>query len=108
MAEPKSKTARQAVRAGTGAGSGLTFLGEHRYLVPLNHGRHAYVRNLTTGKTRRLPTDSESFATEVRSLVEAGHGTKVRAELDQLAREHPADGWDLTVKRLEEVSVFES
>ncbi|HEX6446564.1 MAG TPA: hypothetical protein VF053_15820 [Streptosporangiales bacterium] len=106
MAEPRSKTARASVRAGTAAGGGLTFLGEHRYLVPLNHGKHAYVRNLTTGKTRRLKTQSDAFVEEIRQLVEAGHGAKLRGEFDQLAKNHPGDGWDETTKRLVEAEVF--
>lgn len=106
MAEPRSKTARASVRAGTGAAGGLTFLGEHRYLVPLNHGKNAYVRNLTTGKTRRLRTQSDAFVEEIRQLVEAGHGAKLRGEFDQLAKDHPGDGWDATTKRLVEADVF--
>lgn len=109
MAEPKSKTARQAVRAGGGAGGGgLTFLGEHRYLVPLNNGKHAYVRNLTTGKTKRLKTSSEAFVDEIRQLVEAGHGAKIRGEFEQLAKDHPTHGWDDTAKRLVEAEVLEA
>lgn len=108
MAEPRSKTARQAVRAGGGSGSGgLTFLGDHRYLVPLNNGKHAYVRNLTTGKTKRLKTTSDAFVDEIRQLVEAGHGPKLRSEFEQLAKDHPSDGWDDTAKRLVEAEVLE-
>lgn len=106
--EPRSKTARQAVRAGgSAAGSALTFLGDHRYLVPLNNGKHAYVRNLTTGKTRRLKTSSDAFVDEIRQLVEAGHGGKLRGEFEQLAKDHPTHGWDDTAKRLVDASVFE-
>jgi len=109
MAEARSKTARQAVRAGAGSsGGGLTFLGEHRYLVPLNNGKHAYVRNLTTGKTKRLKTSSDAFVEEIRQLVEAGHGAKIRAEFEQLAKDHPSHGWDDTAKRLVEAEVLEA
>lgn len=109
MAEPSSKTARRAVRAGTSAGgAALSSLGEHRYVVPLNGGRHAYVRNLTTGRTWHLKTASNDFVDEMRQLAEAGHGAKVRAELDRLSAEHPADGWDATLKRLVAAGVFES
>ncbi|MQA05047.1 MAG: hypothetical protein GEV07_20770 [Streptosporangiales bacterium] len=108
MAEPRSKTARQAVQAGRGSGGGLTFLGDHRYLVPLNNGKHAYVRNLTTGKTKRLKTTSDAFAEEIKQLVEAGHGAKVRGEFDQLAKDFPTHGWDDTAKRLVEAEVFDS
>lgn len=108
MARNTSKTARASVRAGQGAQSGaLSVLGEFRYLIPLNRGRHAYVRNLTNGKTAHLATDSEAFVAEIRSLTEAGHGAKIKAELTALAQAHPADGWDSTEKRLVEAGVFE-
>ena len=109
MAEPRSKTARQAVRAGGGStGGALTFLGDHRYLVPLNSGKHAYVRNLTTGKTKRLKTSSDAFTDEIRQLVDAGHSAKIRSEFEQLAKEHPTHGWDDVTKRLVDAKVFES
>lgn len=106
MAQQSSKTTRRAVRAGTATGSGLTSLGEQRYLVPLNRGRHAYVRNLTTGKTRHVATDSASFIDELRSLAEGGHADKLRAELDRLAAGYPGEGWDLAIKRLVDEGVF--
>lgn len=101
-----SKTARASVRAGQSAGGALSVLGEFKYLIPLNHGKHAYVRNLTTGKTVHLKTDSEGFIEEIRTLATAGHGAKVRAELVALAAANPADGWDATEKRLDEAGVF--
>ncbi len=110
MAKTTSKTARASVRAaqaGAAAGSGaLTVLGEFKYLIPLNNGRHAYVRNLTNGRTRRLPTDSTQFVEEIRMLAEAGHGPKIRAELAALAEAHPGHGWDATEKRLVDAGVF--
>src|SRR5205823_503091 len=53
VASNTSKTARASVRAGqAGAAAGaLSVLGEFKYLIPLNHGKNAYVRNLTNGKT---------------------------------------------------------
>src|SRR5262245_30037960 len=53
-----SKTARASVRAGQSAGGALSVLGEFKYVIPLNSGRHAYVRNLTNGQTVHVPTDS--------------------------------------------------
>jgi hypothetical protein len=110
VASNTSKTARASVRAGQAgaAGGALSVLGEFKYLIPLNHGKHAYVRNLTNGKTVRLRTDSDAFVEEIRTLAGAGHGTKVRAELIALATTHPGDGWDATEKRLVDAGVFEA
>jgi hypothetical protein len=108
VASNTSKTARASVRAGqAGAGGALSVLGEFKYLIPLNHGKNAYVRNLTNGKTVHLRTDSEAFIEEIRVLAGAGHATKVRAELNALAFAHPADGWEATEKRLVDAGVFE-
>jgi hypothetical protein len=110
VASNTSKTARASVRAGQAgaAGGALSVLGEFKYVIPLNHGKNAYVRNLTNGKTLHLKTDSEAFVAEIRTLVGAGHGAKVRAELVALATAHPGDGWEATEKRLVEAGVFES
>ena len=108
MASNTSKTARASVRAGqSGAPGALNVLGEFKYVIPLNHGKYAYVRNLTNGKTLHLRTDSEAFIEEIRTLAGAGHGAKVRAELVALAGAHPGDGWDATEKRLVDAGVFE-
>ncbi len=109
MASNTSKTARASVRAGqSSAGGALSVLGEFKYLIPLNNGKHAYVRNLTNGRTAHLATDSEAFVEEIRTLAAAGHGPKIRAELTALAAAHPSHGWDATEKRLVEAGVFES
>lgn len=108
MASNTSKTARASVRAGQAAGGALSVLGEYKYLIPLNGGKHAYVRNLTNGKTVRLKTDSDAFVEEIRVLATAGHGTKVRAELVALAAAHPSDGWEITEKRLADAGVFDA
>ncbi|MFJ8578445.1 hypothetical protein [Micromonospora sp. NPDC093277] len=108
MASNTSKTARASVRAGqAGQGGALSVLGEFKYLIPLNGGKHAYVRNLTNGKTERLRTDSEAFVEEIRTLAAAGHAAKVRAEINGLAAAYPEHGWDATEKRLVEAGVFE-
>lgn len=106
MASNTSKTARASVRAGQGAGGALSVLGEFKYVIPLNGGKHAYVRNLTTGKTLRLRTDSDAFAEEIRVLAAAGHGAKIRAEFTALATAAPDHGWDATEKRLLDAGVF--
>jgi hypothetical protein len=98
----QSKTSRASVRAGAGSASGaVSALGEVKYVIPLNSGRNAYIRNITTGRTPNLKTDSEAFVEEVRLLTAAGHGLKVKAELEQLAVDQPTHGWDATLKRLE-------
>jgi hypothetical protein len=110
VASNTSKTARASVRAGQGQGAqggALNVLGEFKYLIPLNRGRHAYVRNLTNGRTAHVATDSEEFVAEIRSLAQAGHAAKIRAELAALATTHPGHGWDTTEKRLVEAGVFE-
>ena len=107
MASNQSKTARASVRAGAGAASDeLSVLGEFKYLIPLNRGKHIYVRNLTTGKTVHCATDSEKFINEIKSLTEKGHGAKIRAELEALAEAHPDHGWDVTTKRLVEAGAL--
>jgi hypothetical protein len=51
----QSKTSRASVRAGAGAASGaVSVLGEVKYVIPLNGGKNAYVRNITTGRTPNL------------------------------------------------------
>lgn len=106
MAGKHSKTARASLRVGTGSATALTTLGEFRYLIPLNHGKNAYVRNILNGKTRNLRTDSEAFVEEVRGLSEAGHGAKIKAELESFTAAYPADGWEVTIKRLLEVGAL--
>lgn len=109
MASNQSKTARASVRAGAGAtGGALSVLGEFKYLIPLNGGKHSYIRNLTTGKTVHAATDSEKFVNEIKALADAGHGAKIRTELDNLNQAHPEHGWDLTTKRLVEAGAFGS
>lgn len=109
MASKTSKTARASVRAGQStAGGALSVLGEFKYVIPLNRGKHAYVRNLTNGRTVHLPTDSDAFTEEIRTLAAAGHGVKIRAEFAALAATHPGDAWDETEKRLVEAGVFDS
>jgi hypothetical protein len=108
VASNTSKTARASVRAGQAgaAGGALSVLGEFKYLIPLNKGKHAYVRNLTNGRTVHHKTDSEAFVEEIRVLAGAGHAAKIRAELQSLDSAHPDHGWDATEKRLADAGVF--
>ncbi len=107
MSGKQSKTARASVRAGTGAGTGsLQTLGDVKYVIPLNHGRNAYVRNIVAGRTLNLRTDSDAFVAEIRSLSEAGHGLKIKAELEALTVTRPGDNWDVTLKRLVETGAL--
>ena len=107
MASNTSKTARASVRAGQSASGALSVLGEYKYLIPLASGRIAYVRNLTNGKTQHLKTNSDAFVEEIRVLAAAGHGAKIRAEINALDAAHPKDGWSDTEKRLVDAGVFE-
>lgn len=107
MASNTSKTARASVRAGEAKGGAQTVLGEYKYLIPLNKGKHVYVRNLTNGKTTHLSTSSDAFVEEIRLLAAAGHGAKIRAELVALENANPGQGWSSTEKRLVEAGVFE-
>jgi hypothetical protein len=102
-----SKTARASVRAGQSTGGALSVLGEYKYLIPLANGRFAYVRNLTNGKTAHLKTNSDAFVEEIRVLAAAGHGAKIRAEIEALDSSFPDDGWGATEKRLAEAGIFE-
>jgi hypothetical protein len=43
----------------------------------------------------------------MRVLAAAGHGPKIRAELNALDESFPNDGWDATEKRLVDAGVFE-
>lgn len=106
MASNQSKTARASVRAGAAGPGSLTVLGEYKYLIPLNKGKNAYVRNIVTGRSPNLKTNSDAFVEEIRSLADGGHAAKVRAELDVFAQEYPEHGWDATIARLEEAGVF--
>jgi hypothetical protein len=106
VAGKQSKTARASVRAASSGGPALQALGDIKYLIPLNHGRNAYVRNIVVRRTLNLRTDSEAFVEEIRSLTEAGHGAKIRAEIEALTVVHPGDNWDLTLKRLVESGVL--
>ncbi|WP_026924549.1 hypothetical protein [Glycomyces arizonensis] len=108
MAANTSKTARASVKAGQkGAAGGLSVLGEFKYLIPLNNGKHVYLRNLTDGRNLHLATGSEAFAEAVKALNEAGHGEKIKAEIETFAADFPAEqGWDTTLKSLEEAGAF--
>jgi hypothetical protein len=109
VASNTSKTARASVRAGqAGAGGALSVLGEFKYLIPLADGRYAYLRNLTNGRTNHLKTDSDAFVEEMRTLAAAGHGPKIRAELNALDASFPHHGWAATEKRLVEAGAFEA
>ncbi len=107
MASNTSKTARASVRAGQSTSGALSVLGEYKYLIPLANGRFAYVRNLTNGKTAHLKTDSDAFVEEIRVLAAAGHGAKIRAEIESLDSTFPNDGWGATEKRLADAGIFE-
>ena len=108
MASNTSKTARASVRAGqAGQGGALSVLGEFKYLIPLANGKLRLRAEPDQRQDHHLRTDSDAFVEEIRVLAAAGHGAKIRAEIDGLAAAHPSDGWDATEKRLVDAGVFE-
>jgi hypothetical protein len=62
----------------------------------------------SNGKTNHLRTDSDAFVEEIRVLAAAGHGAKIRAELQALDSSFPNDGWATAEKRLAEAGIFAS
>lgn len=107
MAANTSKTARASVRAGQQKGNGLSVLGEFKYLIPLNKGKHVYVRNITNGQTVHAAVDSDRLVEELKGLTEAGHGNKIKGELQKFAEELPAEqNWAETLKNLEAAGAF--
>jgi hypothetical protein len=108
VAGKQSKTSRASVRAGAGAGGAgnISALGEVKFIIPLNRGRNAYVRNISTGQTVNLKTNSDAFIEQIRTLAAAGQGAKLRAEFEQLAADLPDEGWDATLKRLEDAEAL--
>jgi hypothetical protein len=64
-------------------------------------------RASVSGKTLHLATGSEAFTEAVKALAAAGHGAKIKAEIEGLAAKLPAEqGWDTTLKTLEEADAF--
>ncbi|QSB06255.1 hypothetical protein [Natronoglycomyces albus] len=107
MAANTSKTARASVRAGQSKSSGLSVLGEFKYLIPLNKGKHVYVRNITNGQTVHHAVDSEAIVEELKVLTDAGHGEKIQAELESFAKDLPAEqNWADTLKNLRAAGAF--
>jgi hypothetical protein len=102
-----SKTARASVAAGQrGAGGGVTVLGEMKFLIPLNLGKHVYVRNISTGRTEHCATDSDKLVEQLRTLATAGHAAKLRDEVKLLQQAHPDHGWDKVEAKLVSEGVF--
>jgi hypothetical protein len=108
MAGKTSKTARASVAAGarSGAAAGVSVLGEITFIVPLNGGKNAYVRNIVAGRTPNLRTDSEAFDANIKELVDAGHGDRIKTELAKLAAAEPTHNWAQVTARLQEAGVL--
>ncbi|MFC4336755.1 hypothetical protein [Salininema proteolyticum] len=107
MAANTSKTARASVKAGQAKGNGgLSVLGEFKYLIPLNQGKHVYLRNITDGRTLHLEVGSEKFNEALKTQIEAGHGDKIKSEIEGFVKDLPEQGWDATLKSLDEAGVF--
>jgi hypothetical protein len=64
------------------------------------------VRNIGTGQTVNLKTNSDAFVEQIRALAAAGQGARLRAEFETLAAELPDEGWDATLKRLEDAEAL--
>lgn len=97
MAAGVSKNQRVAKKAEAPVGSS----GEQRFIVPLNGGKHAYVR--AGRSTKHVATDSQAFVDAVTATENAA---KVGAELDTLHATYPSHGWDAAKARLVESGVL--
>lgn len=84
-----------------GASGPVQLLGEQKVLIPLNGGKHAYVR--VNGRSIHAATDSQAFVDAVTQLDAAD---RVGAELDLLHSTYPSHGWDATKARLAEAGVL--
>lgn len=90
-----AKTSSKNARAGASKNARPANYGETKFLISCNGGKNAYVLDPATSQNPNLPTDSDNFAAAVSALVAAGHGPKIRAEIDGLA--DASDQW-ATVK----------
>lgn len=72
--------------------------GDINRIVPLNEGKHAYVRTLD-GRTCKVATDSEEFGFIVADLVAEGFAERIKAELAAL-------GWTNQLARFERQGFF--
>jgi hypothetical protein len=97
---PQSKTARASLRTG-GAKAEFIAAADAPRIVPLGGGTHAYVLDPRDGKTRRFKVSSDEFFGMLATLQEAGHGDRMRRDLNELANRYPASGWSQAIARID-------
>ena len=86
----QSKTARASMRGATGGREAYIASADAARIVPLGGGTHAYVLDPRDGKTLRFSVTSGGFIEALRTLVDAGHGDRVRRDLADLANRYPS------------------
>jgi hypothetical protein len=96
---PQSKTARASLRTG-GAKAEFIAAADAPRIVPLGGGTHAYILDPRDGKTRRFKVASDEFFGMLTTLDEAGHGDRMRRDLNELANRYPDSGWSQAVARV--------
>jgi len=96
---PQSKTARASLRTGGGKAEFIAAADAPR-IVPLGGGTHAYILDPRDGKTRRFKVASDEFFGMLTTLDEAGHGDRMRRDLNDLAGRYPESGWSQAVARV--------
>ena len=96
---PQSKTARASLRTGGGKAEFIAAADAPR-IVPLGGGTHAYILDPRDGKTRRFKVASDEFFGMLTTLEDAGHGDRMRRDLNELANRYPESGWSQAVARV--------
>jgi len=103
----QSKTARASMRTGGGKAEFIAAADAPR-IVPLGGGTHAYILDPRDGKTRRFKVASDEFFGMLATLDEAGHGDRMRRDLNELANRYPASGWSQAIARIDGPAVDEA
>jgi hypothetical protein len=103
----QSKTARASMRTGGGKAEFIAAADAPR-IVPLGGGTHAYVLDPRDGKTRRFKVSSDEFFGMLTTLEEAGHGDRMRRDLNELATRYPTSGWSQAIARIDGPATEES
>ena len=96
---PQSKTARASLRTGAAKADFIAAADAPR-IVPLGGGTHAYILDPRDGKTRRFKVSSDEFFGMLATLDEAGHGDRMRRDLNELANRYPTSGWSQAIERV--------
>jgi hypothetical protein len=100
----QSKTARASMRTGGGKAEFIAAADAPR-IVPLGGGTHAYILDPRDGKTRRFKVASDEFFGILTTLEDAGHGDRMRRDLNELANRYPASGWGQALARIDAPAV---